>query len=179
MANYGKRMVSEVDIAQIGEGGGTEVIANPTLAGTEADLTGLQVGDTKYAVPQGGSGSQLYQHNIYIKHLDIATYDSFVGVASFVSSDSAAITSMNIIAKLKQAGYTASNKWMPFAGGYYYNTDSALCMLAGLGVKSDSNSELCITIVHTSSSTATEAFIYLDVNNISPSDYIIDTVITL
>lgn len=32
---------------------GTEVIANPTLAGTEADLTGLQVGNTKYAVPQG------------------------------------------------------------------------------------------------------------------------------
>lgn len=34
---------------------GTEVIANPTLAGTEADLTGLQVGDTKYKVPSGGS----------------------------------------------------------------------------------------------------------------------------
>lgn len=37
--------------------GGTEVIANPTLAGTEADLTGLQVGNTKYKVPSGGSGS--------------------------------------------------------------------------------------------------------------------------
>lgn len=36
------------------EVGGTTVVANPTLAGTEADLTGLQVGDTKYAVPQGG-----------------------------------------------------------------------------------------------------------------------------
>ena len=31
----------------------TKVTANPTLAGTEADLTGLEVGDTKYAVPQG------------------------------------------------------------------------------------------------------------------------------
>ena len=30
---------------------GTEVVANPTLAGTESALTGLQVGDTKYAVP--------------------------------------------------------------------------------------------------------------------------------
>lgn len=29
----------------------TTVVANPTLAGTEANLTGLQVGDTKYAVP--------------------------------------------------------------------------------------------------------------------------------
>lgn len=30
------------------------IVANPTLAGTEADLTGLQVGETKYKVPQGG-----------------------------------------------------------------------------------------------------------------------------
>ena len=32
---------------------GTVVVANPTLAGTEADLTGLQVGATKYKVPEG------------------------------------------------------------------------------------------------------------------------------
>lgn len=33
-------------------GGGTEVVANPELAGTETDLTGLQVGETKYKVEQ-------------------------------------------------------------------------------------------------------------------------------
>ena len=33
-------------------GGGTEVVANPTLAGTEDGLTGLQVGETKYKVEQ-------------------------------------------------------------------------------------------------------------------------------
>ena len=32
---------------------GTVVVANPTLAGTETNLTGLQVGATKYKVPQG------------------------------------------------------------------------------------------------------------------------------
>lgn len=37
-----------------GSGGGTTVVANPELAGTEDALTGLQVGDTKYKV--GGSG---------------------------------------------------------------------------------------------------------------------------
>ena len=68
-----------------------QVEANPTLAGTEAELTGLQVGDTKYKVPQGtqvvanpdpagtteltglqigdtkykiNTGKQLYQHNV-------------------------------------------------------------------------------------------------------------------
>ena len=32
---------------------GTVVTANPTLVGTESDLTGLEVDGTKYAVPQG------------------------------------------------------------------------------------------------------------------------------
>ena len=32
---------------------GTVVVANPTLAGTEADLVGLQIGATKYKVPEG------------------------------------------------------------------------------------------------------------------------------
>ena len=35
----------------------SQVVANPTLAGTEADLTALQVGWTKYKVPSGGGGT--------------------------------------------------------------------------------------------------------------------------
>lgn len=34
-----------------------QVKANPTLAGTESDLTGLEVGGTKYKVPSGGGGA--------------------------------------------------------------------------------------------------------------------------
>ena len=37
-------------------GGGTTVIANPTLVGDEPDLTGLEVEGIKYKVPEGGSG---------------------------------------------------------------------------------------------------------------------------
>lgn len=37
---------------------GSEVVANPTLAGTEPNLTGLEVDGTKYAVSGGGGGSQ-------------------------------------------------------------------------------------------------------------------------
>lgn len=33
---------------------GTEVVANPSLSGTETDLTGLEVAGTKYKVPSGG-----------------------------------------------------------------------------------------------------------------------------
>lgn len=35
--------------------GGTSVVANPTLAGTEDSLTGIQIGETKYAVDSGTS----------------------------------------------------------------------------------------------------------------------------
>ena len=60
---------------EIGEGG-TEVIANPELTGDEANLTGLQVNDIKYKVPQGGTGgATLYQHSIYMRWgVDSNTY---------------------------------------------------------------------------------------------------------
>ena len=49
---------------QNASGGGTEVVANPSLSGTESDLTGLEVAGTKYKVPTGGSGGgvQFYKH---------------------------------------------------------------------------------------------------------------------
>ena len=44
-------------------GGGATVVANPELSGDEADLTGLQVGDTKYKVPSG-SGIEYIRLNL-------------------------------------------------------------------------------------------------------------------
>ena len=43
--------------------GGTEVIANPELDGTEAALTGLQVGSTKYKVEAGGDTGSAFSLN--------------------------------------------------------------------------------------------------------------------
>ena len=42
---------AEIDAAVAKAGDATKVTANPTLAGTEAALEGLQVGDTKYKSP--------------------------------------------------------------------------------------------------------------------------------
>lgn len=42
-----------------GAGEGTTVEANPTLDGTEDDLTGLQIDGVKYKVPSGGSSGVL------------------------------------------------------------------------------------------------------------------------
>lgn len=47
---------SAIEFLKYEIGGGTNVVANPTLSGTETVLTGLQVGNTKYAVPQGSGG---------------------------------------------------------------------------------------------------------------------------
>ena len=45
-----------VDIVNEGiEGGDINVVANPTLVGTEDPLTGLQIGDTKYGVASGAA----------------------------------------------------------------------------------------------------------------------------
>ena len=46
----------------VGEGGGgTTVVANPELEGTEPDLTGLEVEGTKYKVPKQNS---YYEHHV-------------------------------------------------------------------------------------------------------------------
>ena len=79
-----------------GGGGGTNVVANPTLAGTEADLTGLQVGDTKYKVGSGVlmvHGEMDYDVNpVAIKNVDASVADivAFVrggGMAFFEISE--------------------------------------------------------------------------------------------
>lgn len=52
---------------------GEIVIANPTLAGTEADLTGLQVGSTKYKV----GGGKKYHHYITIRSIQTGNWGFF------------------------------------------------------------------------------------------------------
>ena len=55
-----------IDLDAGGSGGGSTVIANPTLSGDEATLDGLEVDGTKYKVGgSGGSGGKLYLHYIY------------------------------------------------------------------------------------------------------------------
>ena len=77
---------------------GSEVVANPTLAGTEANLTGIEVDGTKYAVSGGGGssgsiikiydsgsdtqGAPLNQTITYINNVDISNYDLIYAVYS-------------------------------------------------------------------------------------------------
>ena len=61
-------------------GGGSSVVANPTLSGDEATLNGIDIDGTKYKVG-GGSGGKLYLHKIIIKKININdTSASIIGV---------------------------------------------------------------------------------------------------
>lgn len=81
-------ILDEMTALKIGEeisGGGTNVVANPTLAGTEADLEGLQVGDTKYKV--GGGGGALVV--TLTTHEEVITAGKTAGeIASAISNGS-------------------------------------------------------------------------------------------
>ena len=56
-ADAGSALVVDEEGKIVAGEAGTQVEANPTLAGTEAALEGLQVGDTKYKVEAGGGSS--------------------------------------------------------------------------------------------------------------------------
>lgn len=56
--------------------GGTTVVANPTLAGTEDPLTGLEVDGTKYKVEGGSANQELYR--VGIKFTNNTTNDSYI-----------------------------------------------------------------------------------------------------
>jgi len=66
-------------------GGGTEVIANPTLSGTEDDLTSIEIDDTKYKVPKGSYIAVMADST----HISEASYAyinaNYLGVPCFVT----------------------------------------------------------------------------------------------
>jgi len=79
---------SGVAFVQVGPTGPV-VVANPTLAGTEPNLEGLQVGSQKYKVPDGGGN--LYYHLITITDEEYKNK----GVFSIINNSNEQITSLS------------------------------------------------------------------------------------
>ena len=59
LPNYVLTAQDKADIADLVLAEIPEVEANPALSGTEADLESIQIGDTKYKIPEGGSGTNV------------------------------------------------------------------------------------------------------------------------
>lgn len=107
-------------IAESGGGGGGEggsiVIANPTLVGTEADLTGLEVDGIKYAVPGGGGDTNLYEHNILFSG---ATQASFLYISTKLLSTSATPLDWGgFVTEVRTRGFTNRYNQLPVSGHY-------------------------------------------------------------
>lgn len=130
-----------------GDGGGTEVIANPTLDGTEEGLNGLQVGETKYKV-----GKQLYKHIVHVR--DTNSYQSNI-YCTVITDTNTAFTLATFGDYIKNIGVTSANNneglnAYPCSGfsksyskivyGVYWNTGSSKLMACGYAIPSSAYS---------------------------------------
>ena len=111
-----------------GGGGGTNVVANPTLAGTEADLTGLQVGDTKYKVGGSSGGGVLVvteNENHILNHTWQEIHDAGFAVLYDLNEEGLfEIAFLSILGETE--GIYVAYFWAAMSqAGYPYSTDSA------------------------------------------------------
>ncbi len=111
--------------------GGTEVVANPSLSGTESELTGLKVAGTKYKVPQGGGGGSggvgnLYLHNVFVTS---SSNDSIYFRFAIYSSSQEAVTIAYLRNYITQHAY------------------SGLCVYGYIYLPTTDNAERCLPIV--------------------------------
>ena len=112
---------------------GTQVVANPTLVGTESDLEGIQIAGTKYKV---GGGKQLYRHEINFSY----GVDSFEINLTIISEKSTQYSNSQFIDWLKSQPnmvvvcngfkWSASDKW--FITGVLWNSNNKKFMIHGL-----------------------------------------------
>ena len=87
-----------------GSGGGSSVIANPTLSGDEATLSGLEVDGTKYKVGGSGGSEKLYNHKLHIKGRSGSFIDS---LNLEIINKSATPLSYNDLAKYFPSSYNS------------------------------------------------------------------------
>ena len=66
---------------------GTKVEANPALSGTESNLVGLKVGDTKYKVPQGPFGFYELLDDAYMQEMADGLYEVCGGAKLYYNNE--------------------------------------------------------------------------------------------
>ena len=104
----GAWVYNSTDISSVSGGGGTTVVANPTLSGGEADLTGLEVNNVKYAVPQGSGGGSArgrYLHELTFE--DSISQEVVIKVAIFTNDSEEYTTGQTLSTEFYQALFGA------------------------------------------------------------------------
>lgn len=116
--------------------------ANPTLDGTESDLTGLKLGGVKYKVPSGGGGSgHLYWHSINMINGNVTSpgvnYNLYIiylstSSAELTKDDFMAIVNANQSADfLAVVGVTSNSSYFPVKIKYYNSTTFSVFYTSG------------------------------------------------
>ena len=134
--------------------GGTTVVANPTMAGTESDLTGLQVGDTKYKVPEKG---HMYLYQLYNEE---GSYNSTAIGGYYIEfqypEDLGSIN--NVISKLKEIltyGYT---RYLKINGIQWSRTDNKITAIFSSVSVDTSTNKLRIKAIKTEATSQQDAY---------------------
>lgn len=114
-----------------------QVEANPTLAGTEASLTGLQIGETKYKV---GGGKQLYQHNITISNKNSTQW---IFRLTIINDTITPIDTTTLRLWLTAKGFDASESTPHYykANGIY-SVGATVCNVVGIANNSGSGNDI-------------------------------------
>jgi len=144
-------------------GGGTTVVANPTLAGTEANLTGLQVGDTKYKVPEGG-GTALYKHNINIRDNEYESSATKSANIFILSSSDTPFTKETLYQHFKEHNLKTISEYYS-ANGYFNNN---ICY--GIHIDDEDENEFYFMYIYLNGTG--HGHDYININNL----YLTDTI---
>ena len=110
---------------------GTEVIANPTLAGTETELTGLSVNGTKYKVPTGGSGGGGIGHTITYNGISNGIFYTIDSDGVMMERLSGSGTLQNIVLYKNSLDMQSGTYSANLPGIYYDSTESGLQFTKG------------------------------------------------
>lgn len=103
-----------------------DVIANIELSGDEAELTSLQIGNTKYKIG-GGGGKQLYNHLVYInKDSDSLKIEAYVNIIT------ESPTPFTMSAFKTYISDNLSNGGRYVATGTYWDATNGVCFIHSL-----------------------------------------------
>ena len=131
---YSYRLIDE---ESGGSGGGSTVIANPTLSGDEATLDGLEVDGTKYKVG-GGSEVHLYKHSISLQGRNVNFEVLPVEVRfDILLSTNIALTYEDVRTWLLNNQYDTRDRFLSVQSGRIINTMSNISWHMIIGLYAD------------------------------------------
>ena len=115
----------------------SDVSANPTLSGSETELTGLQIGSTKYKIPSGGGGDAPVIFKYNDPNYSDAVYDANNNYNISVMKDYNTKEKQTQLLQQKRILLqdTQTNNWYNIIRGFITNDEFTMYFYDGLKLK--------------------------------------------